>query len=197
MPPLSDDPSSRILDAAEAVFLERGYAGTRLRDLGAALGIQVPSLYHHAPGGKRELWDRVLTRAFDRHRDGLTAAAGAAGPDVRRQLVAMALWLLDQPRVNVAALAVADAGSSASAEAHQTSERLYEAIMKPVAEVYREAQARGDAVSTLHPDLFSGVFVSAVNGLAAADRAGSLPRPRHELAEEVVALLLDGARPRS
>ena len=192
-----DSASAHVLDAAERVFLERGYAGTRLRDLADALGIRSASLYHHAPGGKRELWDRVVGRAFDRHRDGLRAAAEGAKPNLRPQLEAMAAWLLGQPTMNVAALATTGIGTAPEGEAHQTAERVYYALMTPVADVYRAAQTRGEASDRLHPDLFSGVFVTAVNALAPTERAGSLPRPKEELAAEVVALLIDGVRPRS
>ncbi|WP_420454897.1 TetR/AcrR family transcriptional regulator [Rubrivirga sp.] len=184
--------SAHVLDAAERVFLERGYAGTRLRDIADVLGIRPASLYHHAPGGKRELWDRVVARAFDRHRDGLRTAAEQAGPTLRDELVSMASWLLAQPPVNVAALAASDIGAAPKDEAHETAERMYQSLMVPIADVYRAAQERGEALSVPHPDLFSGVFVAAVNGLAATERAGSLPRAANDLAAEVVSLLLDG-----
>ena len=97
----SDAASARVLDEAERMFLARGYAGARLRDLAAALGVQPASLYHHAPGGKRHLWDRVVGRALARHRDGLRSAAAEAGPGLRAQLAGMAVWFLSQPAVHV------------------------------------------------------------------------------------------------
>ncbi|MCH7709746.1 MAG: helix-turn-helix transcriptional regulator, partial [Myxococcales bacterium] len=36
--------AERILDAAEVLFSERGYAGTTLRDVAASVGIRIPSL---------------------------------------------------------------------------------------------------------------------------------------------------------
>ena len=40
----------RILDAARALFAERGYAGTSVRDLADALGMTKAALYYHFPG---------------------------------------------------------------------------------------------------------------------------------------------------
>lgn len=191
----SDDASAHVLDAAERVFLERGYAGTRMRDLAAALDIRPPSLYHHAPGGKAELWDRVVDRALARHERGLRAAAADAGPDLRRQLGAMADWLLSQPPVNVVAVAQSRMAESPE-EAHSTTERMYRALMVPVADVFREAATRGEIRDEPAPDLLAGVFVTAINGLPPTARAGSLPRPAGEIGRGIVDVLLDGVRPR-
>ena len=184
--------TDRVLDAAERAFLERGFAGTRLRDVAGALGIRPPSLYHHAPGGKAELWRRVVGRALDRHEAGLRAAAQAAGPDLRAQLGAMADWLLSQPPVNVVALASAQMGTGDPAEARETAEQMYRALMVPVAQAFREAAGRGEVRPEPAPDLLAGVFVTAINGLLPAARAGSLPKPAGALGREVVAVLLDG-----
>jgi len=55
--------AARILDAAEALFAERGYAGTTLRDVADAVGLRIPSLYNHFPS-KDALYAAVLERGF-------------------------------------------------------------------------------------------------------------------------------------
>ncbi len=55
--------AERILDAAEALFAERGYAGATLRDVAQAVGLRVPSLYNHF-ARKEELYEAVLERGI-------------------------------------------------------------------------------------------------------------------------------------
>jgi AcrR family transcriptional regulator len=53
----------RIIDAAEALFAERGYEGTTLRDVARAAGLQNPSLYNHF-SSKDSLYVAVLERGI-------------------------------------------------------------------------------------------------------------------------------------
>ncbi len=58
------DPAStrdRILNAAEALFAERGLAGTAVRDIAAEAGLTAASLYNHFPS-KDALYEAVLER---------------------------------------------------------------------------------------------------------------------------------------
>jgi AcrR family transcriptional regulator len=55
--------AERILDAAEASFAERGFAGTTLRDVASRVGIQNPSLYNHFDS-KESLYAAVLERGI-------------------------------------------------------------------------------------------------------------------------------------
>lgn len=61
--PRRGETAVRILDAAEAQFARRGFAGTTLRDIAGAVGVREPSLYNHF-AGKEALYRAVLERAF-------------------------------------------------------------------------------------------------------------------------------------
>ncbi|MCG8588741.1 MAG: TetR/AcrR family transcriptional regulator [Proteobacteria bacterium] len=54
----------RILDRAEALFAERGLAGTSVRDLAQAVGLTPASLYNHF-SGKEALYEAVLERGVE------------------------------------------------------------------------------------------------------------------------------------
>ncbi len=55
--------AERILDAAEALFAEHGFAGTHLRDVAERVGLRIPSLYNHF-ASKEGLYAAVLERGL-------------------------------------------------------------------------------------------------------------------------------------
>jgi AcrR family transcriptional regulator len=62
-----------VLDAAEELFLARGYLGTSMDELGAAAGISGPGLYRHFPS-KDALLMAVLDRLWADLRPAVVAA---------------------------------------------------------------------------------------------------------------------------
>jgi AcrR family transcriptional regulator len=54
----------RILDAAEALFMEHGFEATSLRLITAAAGVNLAAVNYHF-GSKEELFEAVLTRRLD------------------------------------------------------------------------------------------------------------------------------------
>ena len=55
---------ARILDAAEALFMEHGFEATSLRAITAAAGVNLAAVNYHF-GSKEELFQAVLTRRLD------------------------------------------------------------------------------------------------------------------------------------
>src|SRR5215212_6074389 len=58
------DPKLRILEAAEALFVEHGFEATSLRQLTAAASVNLAAVNYHF-GSKEELFQAVLTRRLD------------------------------------------------------------------------------------------------------------------------------------
>ena len=63
-----------MLQVAQALFAERGYRGTRLRDIAKRIGIKAPSLLHHFPS-KQQLYLAVLDKMFESLEDAANAIA--------------------------------------------------------------------------------------------------------------------------
>ncbi len=55
--------AARIIDAAELLFAEQGYAATSLRQIAEGAGIREPGIYNHF-AGKQELYNAVLDHAL-------------------------------------------------------------------------------------------------------------------------------------
>lgn len=62
------DARDRLLDAAEKLFSERGFAGTSVRDLTTAAGCNIAAVNYHF-GGK----DKLYIEMFRRHMEGVFA----------------------------------------------------------------------------------------------------------------------------
>lgn len=94
----------RIVGASSALFMERGYAGSGLKQIAQASGAPIGSLYHHFPGGKEELAAETL-RASGRTYQALVGAVFDAAPD----LVTGVEWCFAAAAENLRTTDVADA----------------------------------------------------------------------------------------
>ena len=82
-----NDTRHMILNAADVLFSERGYASVRLKDIADVIGVKHAALYYYFPGGKEELYTAVMQYSFQRHRAGMTESIAQANADVRDQLL--------------------------------------------------------------------------------------------------------------
>jgi AcrR family transcriptional regulator len=78
-----DDPrgtAARILDAAEEVFAEQGYAAASTREMARRARVPFGAVHYHW-GSKAQLWEGVFKRLGDRTRDTLVRNAGGGTTD--------------------------------------------------------------------------------------------------------------------
>jgi len=171
--PARRDGRERLLNGARRLLAEKGYAGMELRDVAERGQAPRGSIYHHFPGGKRQLAVEAaelegaevraaIERSLERH--GLAATLTAFGEMFRRRVK-------DKPEhlgCPVAAAALARPEDPALAAAATAAFQSWEA---PIAAALREEGVGAGEAAT-----FAGLVVSTIEGAlvrarAAADQA--------------------------
>jgi AcrR family transcriptional regulator len=70
----------QILDAAAELFARRGFRGTSIEDIGAAVGISGPALYRHFPSKEMVLAEMLVNISEELLQEGARRVLAAAGP---------------------------------------------------------------------------------------------------------------------
>ena len=86
------DPRTRILDAALALMSEQGSAGASMRQLAAACGLNVATIYHYFPSKADLLRSVMEERRYDERLGTEPPPIDPAVPP-RQRLVALLEWL--------------------------------------------------------------------------------------------------------
>jgi AcrR family transcriptional regulator len=149
-----------ILDTAAAVFASSGYAGTSLRDVADACGIQAGSLYHHFDSKEAIVIELVRRYQAELQRVGdraLTSAAdGRAGP-WRDQVVALGTAIAECALVHRAALQLTsyEPPTSASAELVELVRSRPGSVRAAMTAILRSARAEGAITDEADVELFA------------------------------------------
>lgn len=77
----------KVLQACITTFADKGFAGTSVRDVAAAAGMQSASLYNHFPS-KEAMLHELVRMGYEHHLDRLMEAVLNAPSDPREQLAA-------------------------------------------------------------------------------------------------------------
>lgn len=91
--PRSAAKRAAILDAAQACFLEHGYASTSMDMVSARAAVSKATIYAHF-AGKDELFGAIICRRCEDQSEGLGSVALAEGMDSRAALTAIARHLM-------------------------------------------------------------------------------------------------------
>jgi AcrR family transcriptional regulator len=165
----------KALDAAVQVFWRKGYEGTSLTDLTAAMGINRPSLYA-AFGDKEELFRKVLVR----YAEGPAAYVGEALKEptaraVAERLLSGTVEVLSDPRNPRGCLGVQ--GALACGEGSESVRRelvLYrkagEALIR---KRFQRAKLEGDLPRHSNPSDLARYIATVVRGMAVDAASGA------------------------
>jgi TetR/AcrR family transcriptional regulator, cholesterol catabolism regulator len=173
---------------AARLFAERGYQGTSLADLAAALGVQKPSLYHHIDSKEDLLWEVAGegAAAFHAALDGVPA-----GPAPERIRLALRAHLaVVAAQLDIATVFTRE-WRHLQGERHarfRAERRRYE---ERVRDLFREGVERAELRTDLDVATAGLLFLSAANWAYTWLRPGV---DTDLLADRLYAALLDGMR---
>ncbi len=184
------DAKQRVLDAAEDMFMEHGYAAITLRDLAERLDMRQASLYYHFPDGKEQLYIEMAERAFQTHSEGMRRVMVAAGDDLRGQLLAVTDWFAQHRPINVIGMMYADLPALSRERAQRLAQSAYEALFFPLRDVFVAAQQRGE-VREINPEMLAGFFLALLDGITFS-QTQPVTVHRGEMAEAAIDMVLYG-----
>jgi AcrR family transcriptional regulator len=180
------DTRGRLVDAFARQLAVYGYAGVSLEVVAREAGIRKPSLYHHFPGGKDELYAVVADR-FIEERHALLVGALSAPGGLRDRLVAVVRALSDPTGAALSfdqrlfdALPLVAEGIR-----DRVSEAYVGKLLGPVEGLFREAISSG-ALAGDDPGFLTNAFLHLA-------RATDLGVDDAGLPVRLVDLFLDGA----
>lgn len=62
----AENTRQKLLESARLLFAENGYKGTSVRSINRRVGLADGLLYHYFPGGKKELFQTIVTESFQK-----------------------------------------------------------------------------------------------------------------------------------
>ncbi len=180
----------RVLDAAEQLFMERGYKGVTLSAVAQAVGMRTASLYYHVPGGKEDLFIEVVERSLDRHRAGLAAAMANTDGGWTDQLQAAAAWLFSQPAMDLIRMNQADMPALDKVHAQRLGRAIYDSLQQPLVDALAQARDRGE-IAPPDLDLLAASFLSIVQTIHNTPVIWQ-DRSKETMAADMIRVLADG-----
>lgn len=174
---------------AARLFAERGYQGTSLADLAAALGVQKPSLYHHIASKEDLLWE-VAWEGAEAFHAGLDAVPADLPATERIRLALRAHLAVVAAQLDVATVFVREWRhlEGERRERFVAERRRYEERIRAL---YREGVEGSELRTDLDVSTAALLFLSAANWAYTWLRPGS---DTEGLADRLFGALLDGMR---
>ena len=182
----------RVFDRAEQLFNARGYTGVSMRDIADSLAMRQASLYYHVPEGKEQLYVEVATRNLQRHQAGIDeAVALTRGKTLDLRLWALACWFIDNAPLRLLSMLETDMSSLSLEHANLLKKLAYQALFVPIANLFAEAQERGE-IREVDPAQLAGYFLSIIDGISYGSTSGLVDTKMDVLVGDALDILLNG-----
>ena len=183
----------RVLNTAEMLFHLHGYQAVTMRDIANDLGMKQASLYYHVPNGKEQLFTEITMRRLQHFNTHIEKAIADAAPTIEDRLTAVTNWIISQPPMKLLVMFETDMPALSTETQQQLMRLAYQSLFSPITRIFAEAQANGE-IRHLLPDQLAGTFLSLLDGIMYAHRAGHTNLTIQETAADTIDMMLNGLR---
>lgn len=178
-PSFEQETRREILTKAAELFLSKGYKGVSMKEIAEAVQVTSAALYYHFPGGKEDLFARMIQTVF--LEEGTLAAVDqtlAAAQDVRERFTLLTAALLKLPLDERLSSLLRDAREHLKdPESRQAILSLLDGIKRQVTHLFQAADEAGEIRTDLPVSALVSLYMGLLReakGLPEADRAASL-----------------------
>ena len=179
-----------LLDAAVALFNERGYEATSVDEVATRLGVTKSAIYHHVPS-KVELLRLALDRALDALFAVTSETGATTGPAIERlEYVVRGSVRVLTAELPFVTLLLRLRGNSDVERAALQRRREFDRF---VTGLVRAAEHEGDVRTDVDPAVLSRLLFGTVNSLTEWYRPGG-DLSADDLADAVVTVTFSGLR---
>jgi AcrR family transcriptional regulator len=188
---LSSEAKDRVLEAAEKLFMSKGFAAVSMRDIAEVLNVRPSSLYHHAPQGKEQLFYEATLLSLRRHTEEMKRVIDHHAPDFRDQLRALAHWSRTNLNFDMVRMVQTDLREVSPEYRHLISEAFSQLMMQPLVQLIRENQAKGK-VKPIMPEVLAGALLAVASWTNSLNADSNMEVVSTIATDQTISMLLDG-----
>jgi AcrR family transcriptional regulator len=195
-PPAGDcETRQQILEAAQELFLARGYKGVSMKEIAEEVQVTSAALYYHFPGGKQDLFFSIVQMMLeDWTQRALSATSQAQG--LREGLIKLTQYLLTLPIDRFSILARDIHENVLDRETQRVAlKQLQNVFVQHVTDLFQQAIDAGEITreipATVLATMYEGMSISLLRSQHLAI-GGTERYDAEQLAGFVVSVLLSG-----
>ncbi len=195
--PADHETRRHILETAETLFIERGFKGVSMKEIADVVRVTPAALYYHFPQGKDEIFvetirqflGEMVERAFQRVE---------SASDFRTRLVVLTQNILGVP-INRLEPLLLDGQEHLRNTKPELMAEIASTFGRRATRIFQEAIDAGEIGNAVPADLLmmfhQGMCIALLNRHQFRGEEFSSPHDEPRLAEQLVAVLLDGVGP--
>lgn len=179
-----------ILEAAQDLMVEQGYADMSMDDLAARTGVSKATLYQHFPS-KEELAINVIVRSMQ-HGENAIRSQDPSLPAIARLERVMRQAIAGRAAMGSARIMLAPM----SVQRHPLYRAQAARMIDALSELVDAAKAEGDIAADLDTPIVVQMLVSSVRGMSHSDMLSGGAYSLDVLSDQLVSIMFNGIRTR-